>query len=343
MQFTTGLGAAARDFLEEDLMECLLIQPGRIGSGLIGRDRAFQAWKILLRSRSSTATVIEAPRPIAGQRILGFGAAVFVSQDFAEAEISNPRPGVNSRIIASVHSGRQLILTEAELRSANTKGELNLVILYGSWRRGALTPAGAAEVGASLASRFLETYQGYRMSRLISEAVGVEENRRLRDSHIWRTIRDFGGSHGVNRSLWVVTRQEGLETTGSILNPLFHHKAPLLGLRDVDQQFLLAALPGSTDQELSRKLDLSVAAVKKRWTSLFVRTVDLWPDRFPDVPETGGIHKRGPQKRHHLLAYIRSHPEELRPFDWGMRTRRFAPKKGHTDAIIVGIRDEEIT
>jgi hypothetical protein len=55
---------------------------------------------------------------------------------------------------------------------------------------------------------------------------------------------------------------------------------------------LAAALDGKTDAELS--------AFKPEILCL------------AEVDDT----RRGPQKRHRIVAYIRSHPEELRPFAW---------------------------
>jgi hypothetical protein len=40
------------------------------------------------------------------------------------------------------------------------------------------------------------------------------------------------------------------------------------------------------------------------------------PDLVRDAVDHEG---RGAQKRHRVLAYVRSHPEELRPFDWATR------------------------
>src|SRR5262249_28849055 len=117
------------------------------------------------------------------------------------------------------------------------------------------------------------------------------------------------------RALWVLTRADSLTVAASIINPLFHPREPVLQLRDADQQLLLAALSGLTDEELSSKLGISLTGVKKRWISIFERTIDARPDLFPGLNGTDGNdgQKRGRQKRHHVLAYVRAHSEELRP------------------------------
>jgi hypothetical protein len=309
-----SLGAFGRDLRDEDLTECLEINPVRIGDELVGRARATEIWKTLSRSPSFNSTVIEPAQPIKGHRIVCFGCAAFVTQAFARAELSNPRHGLNSRIIASIDSGQSVVLSESELRSGNTIGGLDMVILFASWRRDLLDRAGVSEVSAVASANFMEANLGYRFNGLIMETAGVEEATHCETMHIWRAVRKFDEPGGPARSLWAITREDALVVNGSIANPLFHYSAPVLRLRAPDQRLLLAANRGFTDEELSLKLGISLTAVKKRWLSIFASTIDARPDLFPgiDLPKDG--EKRGRQKRHHVLAYIRTHPQELRPF-----------------------------
>ena len=71
-----------------------------------------------------------------------------------------------------------------------------------------------------------------------------------------------------------------------------------------------AALAGQTDAELAAGLHLTMPAVKARWRSIFAR----FEQREPAVaPTFFGQGAQGPQRRHRLLAWLRAHPEELRP------------------------------
>jgi hypothetical protein len=54
-------------------------------------------------------------------------------------------------------------------------------------------------------------------------------------------------------------------------------------------------------------------AVKKRWRSVFDKIAVKRPDLLPLSAGAEVSGRRGPQKRHMVLAYIREHPEELRP------------------------------
>jgi hypothetical protein len=71
----------------------------------------------------------------------------------------------------------------------------------------------------------------------------------------------------------------------------------------------MCALSGSTDEETARDLHVTVAAVKKRWQSVFEIAAEKLPHLCGESSRTG---RRGPEKRTSILSYIRQHPEELR-------------------------------
>jgi hypothetical protein len=95
---------------------------------------------------------------------------------------------------------------------------------------------------------------------------------------------------------------------------MFEYVPPRCGFSFAEQQLLSAALAGATDQELSCELAISISTVKKNWISIYKRAAASLPDVVPDdSPADGGTSERGKEKRRHLLAYLREHPEELRP------------------------------
>src|SRR5262249_50704271 len=100
---------------------------------------------------------------------------------------------------------------------------------------------------------------------------------------------------------------------------MYRYQAPVLRLRPAEQKLLAAALVGKTDAELSADLGLSIEAIKKRWLSIFDRVDEFKPEILSKTD--AGSDRRGPQKRHRVVAYIRSHPEELRPFSWDANRR----------------------
>jgi DNA-directed RNA polymerase specialized sigma subunit len=74
-------------------------------------------------------------------------------------------------------------------------------------------------------------------------------------------------------------------------------------------------LRGATDDELSDELAISLSAVKKAWSSIYVRAAERLLDSILDLdPREEQNGDRGRQKKQRLLACLREHPEELRPY-----------------------------
>ena len=101
---------------------------------------------------------------------------------------------------------------------------------------------------------------------------------------------------------------------GSWVGALFDYHPPMLGFNRSEQRLLSCALPGATDEQLAEMLGISLPAVKKMWVSIYRRVEDRLPELISDplrsdIPASG----RGKEKRRRLLAYLREHPEELRP------------------------------
>jgi hypothetical protein len=145
-------------------------------------------------------------------------------------------------------------------------------------RTGVLTPEGISEIVTSFGSGFVELIPGYRINQLIAEIIGDEQRRLFEASGTWRILKNVRCTGCETRALAVVTRETALAVPGSEINDLFHYREPVLRLRDEDQQLLLAALGGLTDTKLACKLCLTLAAVQKRWISLFERTIDSRPE-----------------------------------------------------------------
>jgi hypothetical protein len=89
---------------------------------------------------------------------------------------------------------------------------------------------------------------------------------------------------------------------------------PKAGFTRGEQRVLWLALDGRTDQELHDELGVSLTAIKKRWRGIYDRAAESLPPLFGDLPSHGRpVTERGKERRRRLLAYLRDHPEELRP------------------------------
>ena len=309
-----------RSVREADLAECLALHPPAMGHELIGRNRAVHVWRTLLEHPSCNFVIIEFKEPTPGCKTAGFGASAFVSRAFVEEEISRPRPGLNARIMASIAAGAPVVLTETELRHANTYDGLHLVILCAAWKRNQLTDAQVQEVKMHLSSSFLQDHAGYRFAQILFETTDQVDIDHAHSTGVYRVVSDFENYHKCNpgawnrdRALFTLDRESALSITGTVATILFHHTEPLLGLRKEDQQLLTAALTGLTDEELCERLKFQLGTLKKRWAALYQRVAKTRPDLLNELDDGLNRLTRGRQKRHHLLGYVREHPEELRP------------------------------
>jgi hypothetical protein len=296
-----------------DLMTCLEMRSECIGDALVGRRAALRVWDGLLSSPSFLGMVIESERPIAGHRIVGCGLGVFVSPRFADQEIANPRPGLNARIVASCDAGKPVVMNYEELGIGNATKGVDFVNMYGTWREEVSAPQDLLEMRALMATSFLESHAGYRMNRVLKEVIGVSWMGFTQATGIWRMLADFPDSGSA--LFQVVSKDIAYDLPYSTAAVMYNYREPELGLMKVDKELLIAALKGSTDMELASQLGVNVASIKKRWLSVFARVENVKPDlpgisndKMPDYP------KRGVQRRHHILSYVRAHPEELRPY-----------------------------
>ena len=307
-----------------DLAECLKLHPAKNGAEGVGPCRTLEAWRLLLEMTHATRSGLVERHRNGKAEIVGFGFSVFVKKDFADAEVQNPRPGLNSRIIESVLGGNSVITTYEEVRDANTRSDLQQVVLDASWKHGYLDAAHVDEVRILLAQSYQEMHAGYRLSRILSELVDEKDfwhAKGLRPFQIIDSFEAYRRAHpdtawNPERALAMATAETMRDDPGSVAAGLFHHhREPRFAFTRGEQQLLETALEGVDDTTASQTLFVSLPAVKRRWQNIFDRVAAIRPDLCP--PDGDGT--RGVQKRQRILAYVRSHPEELRPFDFRQR------------------------
>ena len=302
-----------REVGDADLIECLDIEPRVWGDEIIGRERALQVWKEWIRSMSFHSCVLETPTSPSANKKVAFASSVFVTAEFATRELRNPQPGLNSRLIASAASGGSVVRAEASLSDTSTRNALDVVVLSCNPLYGAMNDEETIQAEMLLPASFAESHIGFRLNRILLETVCERQCKTHESSGVWRTVRKFPD---CARALLVLTQEEACAMSGSVAAPLFQYQDPVLHLRETDKQLLAEAIHGEPDSELAARMNLSLSSIKKRWASLFDRVANVRPDLLPEAEGRGAHGGRGPQKRHRILAYVRSHPEELRPFRW---------------------------
>jgi hypothetical protein len=325
-----------------DLDECLALHPEKIGDEAVGRAAAMKAWRALHDLRHAVRSVVVEKHSNGKAEIVGFGLAAFVKKAFADAEVRNPQPGLNGRIIASVASGNSVIATYEEVREANTNSDLEQVILDTSWNIATLDDSQIFQVRVILGRAYQEIHAGYRMSRILYELVDERDFVHLQNNNSFRVIDRFeefrranpGTGWNPDRALTAATTESMRADPHSIAAGLFHHFVePQFGLTRAQQELLESALDGMDDQAVAQDLSVSVAAIKRRWQAIFERIAPVRPDLCP----ADGEGKRGIQKRQRVLAHVREHMEEIRPFmvrGRDRREKRLAASSGHSDLAL---------
>ncbi|MGH7328942.1 MAG: helix-turn-helix transcriptional regulator, partial [Polyangiaceae bacterium] len=111
---------------------------------------------------------------------------------------------------------------------------------------------------------------------------------------------------------WPYLFAHGAETSAAgTLASMFRSKVvrPRFRFSPGEQQMLLLALEGRSDDDLADALGISAWTVKKRWQSVYAKVEAIDPSVVAPHED-----EKLRQRRRFLLAYLREHLEELRPF-----------------------------
>jgi hypothetical protein len=282
-------------------------------------------WLSLLDCEAVFARVFQAKE---GPRtpICFVGVSVIVNDDFVHELKTPPHFWPGAELTRRILQGDSPLVSEKQLREGNSRSGLNLLVWEGCAHRDFENDP---ELFGLVMDGFIQVHRGYRWKEVIGSA--MESTQRLQwtlktGGLLWDTAADrYVDSLHIDAEEIVrkphivgVRRKELLERPGlssaSWLSRLFDYHPPLLGFNRSEQRVLAAALTGATDEQLSSKLGISVPAIKKIWVSIYHRVADHVPQLIPDAArsDAGGA-PRGREKRRELLAYLREHPEELRP------------------------------
>jgi hypothetical protein len=308
-----------RGIEKADLRECLLLQPARLGAERIGVKRALRAWATILDDGDAcVASLVEKITP-GSSEIVGFGLAVFVTSTFADATLANPQRGLNATIIESIDAGKSVIPPYRYLQAANASASLDHVVMYSTEKSVSLDPNELGLVRNHLARAYLESLVGYRLRRMLYEIVDEDEFEKLKSYRGIRIVKRLSklNSSGIStlstgdRALCEATAESFSHDPASVAaRPFIDRSMPILDFSPSQKRLLIAALRGAENAELADSLCRTPAAIKRTWAGIFEKCVRHHPGLLP--ANDGSL--RGQQKRHKVMAYIREHPEEIRPF-----------------------------
>jgi DNA-binding CsgD family transcriptional regulator len=269
--------------------------------------------------------------------ILGSSYSVFVREFFLRELKTPPYFWTGPELVSRLTQGDSPVLSDKEVREANSSGGLNLVI----WQMG-VRPEDLrrTEAGNVVMTAFIESYRGFLLNEFIVQAESTEHFHGIRkagglylnraDGH----YGDFPDDHVcdvvMEPHIVGLTRESALNLLGSWVASLFLYQAPRFGLSRSEQRLLLSASDGGTDDKLADKLGISLSAVKKTWRMVYDRIGLCLPALIPgDLNEDMRPSDRGKEKKRHLISYLREHPEELRPVSRKLLQPRAQPPNIH--------------
>ena len=317
------MAIAYRPMRPRDVRECVQIVADdsvvgpRYGKtiGDLGR-----VWLELVGGEAFRAIVLEHSAKTSEVEIVGVGASAFVSDEFLRELKTPPFFWAGPEMTRRFVSGASPVLSNEQVRHANSNAGLNLVVWEGVARQSRYAQP---EVHHAMLAGFLETHRGFRLKELLGHGTSVEGleatfrmgNMFLSSVHggyidyMEHTPQEFlSVPHFIG-----ISRELALSRVGTWIGSLFNYQPPHLGFRPSEKRLLLAALRGGTDEELASELGISLSAVKKMWLSAYDRASMHLPAPLPNraAMQEGG--ERGKEKKQRLLNYLREHPEELCP------------------------------
>jgi len=253
-------------------------------------------------------------------RIMGVGVSAFVSHDFLLELKTPPFFWAGPEMAKRVLRGESPLLSDKQVRQANADGGLNLVPWVGALHADYLQ---SVDANTAMFAAFVGEHQGFLLKELVSHGMSLETlEATIRSGGLLLSPVNGRYVDSVDRPLQEIlaephlvglTRELAMVRFGTWIGSLFVYRPPQFGFRPSEQRLLLAALGGRSDEDITETLEISLSAVKKTWRSIYDRVSTLSPGIIPDKVPEELTSERGKEKKQRLLAYLREHPEELRP------------------------------
>lgn len=314
-----------RPMAAADLDEALALLPAQVATDAAERAAIAAQWPALLQVQPAVQSgVMEDLSQPPGQRILGWGVSVLLSQAQARALQlhGEPPPYLARRVYAELRAGRLRLMDDRELGRCNAAGELVGLVLHFTLPRIDLADPQVHKIVACAQESFRLHHTGFHW-----QAIFLENSAAFHEVHRESGFspRRFAGEQALQtlpeteRPVFMgLTRDEArLRLPGTTLRNCFESEPPRFRFSAQQRKLLWLALFDDADAALVPALGVSVHGLKKLWRGIYERVEIVVPGFFGDDADgaTGdGDARRGPEKRRQVLAYVRQRLEELRPW-----------------------------
>jgi hypothetical protein len=273
-------------------------------------------------------------------RHMGVGAIAFLTDGFTEEAKKTPYFWIGAELIRKLLLGEMPVLSDREVRVANSGEGLTVF----AWPLGFRSEdCKEAEFLNALMATFIHEVRGYNLKEFIGQATVVDGVRAsLNSGALLFTCEGVLGElppSGAEKllaqpHLISILRAAALKHVGAWSTSIFVHTPPRIGFSQSEQRLLSTGLDGRTDEELAEELAISISAIKKAWSSIYAKIDRAALGIFGNTSD-GASGDRGKEKKQKVLAYIRTHPEELRPVDLKLVKRiRKKSSGGQTKAVM---------
>jgi hypothetical protein len=277
-------------------------------------DNIVDIWDEL--SAAGTFAVIEDPARRHPDSIQGFGSTAFVSDAFVDAFVESGRSHLDAEVYDAIVDGRSPVLSAAEIARANGGRGVSVAVFSFGLRNHDIADTHTQRVLQLGSAAFFFTHGGYRLNVLLNEVFG-EAGARYMEAGGFRRLRSGARPSGAedHQPILFMLRRDWVEA-GAVhpLSFLFHTEPPLIGFSSAEQRVLTHALLNRPDPEIAACLGLTLDAVKKTWRRIYERVSRRVPYLIHGNERAAGAEHRTLEKRRHLLEYLRTHLEEVRPW-----------------------------
>lgn len=276
-----------------------------------------EVWRQLLAERRLAFYVFIDDDEDPTRKVQGYVTAGFASDAWADEVANHDRPWLCRQLAEATLRGDALLLDRAAQARANGGAGVNAfgldfaladsdwylprVMRWFPWMEWSLR----------------DWLAGWRLRSVVREMFGFDTYLLARGAGypLLRDLRRAVPDDTPLRErpyLCGAYRERALRRPSSVLGRLFMDQAPVFDFNDGERELLELALRTLADEDIAERLHLSPHTIKVRWRRIFDEVQRARPGLLPDDGGAQG-QGRGSEKRRHLLAYLREHPEETRP------------------------------